>query len=498
MKFFVLILIFLHAEFVFAKIAQRDEVKIRKQKTVPALVLGRKKVKNNSASVVKKIDSQNSITIDNSEIAPKVDVEQYKKITRKKQDWKEHLKNLTKDISTLEAKIMESKDRDPKDEDAVENYTKQLYELKYYRSIVNTHLKNYGKAIAEAKEVVQFDESYLLLKPVMFFNKTISLDGVMKSVWSLLKTAEENSCNNASECLQDVGERYSTKWHEGSHDYTKYESAFFNNSSFADIKTVIGAAMGTSSCVGMCLIGVNTSFDVNRTEVLQTGVDTQSPPPPPPTTFCSSFETSVDKYSLYSLQITRMNVVLQSATSTAKVHAYLCRGFTNVMMLESGINANSSYIANAKNDIKSAIVVNETLPVIEQLDEIDDVIDIDALFGKYNSVITKDMTNEDKDLAQYAISQQGLNELKTSLEANSADIESMSGISEYLTDEQKTDIAAAYSKYSIADPYGDPQVQTASITAKSNRATAQQGLDFESNLQDFLDAIIDLQKNGDL
>ena len=108
------------------------------------------------------------------------------------------------------------------------------------------------------------------------------------------------------------------------------------------------------------------------------------------------------------------------------------------------------------------------------------------------------MTNHDKALAQYAMSQQGLNELKTSLEANASDVEYAMGVSEYLTDEQKTDIAAAYGRNSIADANGSPAVQTASITSKDNRATIQQGLDAEANLQDFLDSILDLQKNGDL
>jgi hypothetical protein len=266
--------------------------------------------------------------------------------------------------------------------------------------------------------------------------------------------------------------------------------------------------MGKSSCVGKCLIGQNIEIALSAssekyTNIGAVGVASDSNNggnsnnnTPVGTEMCSTY-TGSNQYSLYSSQIITMNDKILKSTSTEKVKAYLCRGFTNVMMLESGIGTNAGYIANAKNDIKSAIAVNSTLPFAQQVDEIDGIISIDALFQKYGEIATKGMTNEDRALAQYAISQQGLNELKTSLETNSAELEAISGLSEYLTDEQKTDIAAAYGSSSI-DVTQDEKTATAKFFDKSNRATAQQGLDSEANLQDFLDSILDLQKNGDL
>ncbi len=527
MKLFVLAAVILQASFacesfVYAKEVSAKEVsakesskneaslsKARRQKAIPTLVLSEKKAKTSYISA--KVTSPNAVeSLASVEENREVNVEQYKQLTRKKQDWKAQLKNLAKDISTLEDKIKATKD-----EDAIEHYTKQLYELKYYRSIANIHLKNYGKATVEAKEVVKFDESYLLLKPSMFFNKTITFNETMEAVWYMAKTVEETSCNNGAECLQEVGERYSAKWHEGSHDYTKYEAEFFNNPSFADIKTIIASEMGASACVGACLVGIDIDIATEQLpEVVMIGASTSSsnpepkpnpepepkpnPEPNPNPSFCSSFENKTDKYSLYASQISAMGGEVSKSVATAKVRAYLCRGFSNIMMIDSGINANASYISNARNDIKSAIAVNSTLSVVQQVDEIDDIIDIDALFGKYNAIITKGMTAEDMALAQHAISQEGLNELKTSLEGNMAEIEYASGVSEYLTDSQKADIAAAYGKNPISDPYGDPKVQTASITSKANRATIQNELDAQANLQDLLDAILDLQKNGNL
>jgi hypothetical protein len=465
---------------------------MRKRRETPTLVLSRKKNVNQGTNATKSMPTILSKS-DKSIEKVKINFDQYKNITRKKQNWKLQLKNLTKDINSLEEAIQNSQDETAKEVD-----TKQLYELKYYRSIVNSNLKNYGKAVLEAKEVVKFDESYLLRKPSMFFNKNLTLNDAINAQWSLLKTLEESSCMGGVECIEEVRSRYNMKWNEGEHDYSKYEVPFFNNSDFADIKTAIESFMGISSCVGKCLLGKNIEIVLRIAAEKSSSVITAQGASDDVIIKeeCSVYSGS-NQYSLYSSQIITMNDKILKSTSTEKVKAYLCRGFTNVMMLESGINTNASYITNAKNDIKSAIAVNSTLPIAQQVDEIDDIISIDALFQKYGEIANKGMTDDDKALAQYAMSQQGLNELKTSLETNSAELEAISGMSEYLTDEQKMDIAAAYGSNSI-DVTQDEKTATAKFFDKSNRATAQQGLDSEANLQDFLDSILDLQKNGDL
>ncbi len=482
MKFFLLAIIFLQSSFSISQaFAQEVDNSSKRKREVPMLILSNKKnakqgvsVKESVPTVSNKVDhavkSDEKITIH---------PDQYKDITRIKQDWKLQSKNLTNDINNLEKEIDDAKDATTK-----ELHTKRLHELKFYRSIVNSHLKNYGRAITEARAVVKFDESYLLTTPSAYFNKNLTFDDTMSAAWYLLRTAEAYSCKKASQCLADVANRYDGKWYEGVRDTNNDASLFFNNSSFADFKTVIQSFLGKSACVGRCLLGKNLdNYESTTGEVDET--------------VCTVYKDA-NKYSMYSVQIIMMNDKVLKYAATEKVKAYLCRGFTNVMMLESGINTNASYIANAKNDIKSAIALNTSLPVTQQIDEIDGIIDIDALFQKYGEIATKGMTNDDKALAQYAISEKGLSELKTSLEANSSDIEHAMGVSEYLTDKQKADIAVAYGKNTVVDPYGDPKVQTASIMSKDNRATIQQGLDAEANLQDLLDAIIDLQKNGDL
>ncbi len=491
MKLFFLSLIFIQSIFSFSQVFAKEVLPtkgIEKRRETPTLVLSKKK---NTKQVFNTTSTQ-TVWSKSTQSAEKVTInfDQYKNITRKKQDWKLQLKNLTNDVDSLEEAIQSSKD-----ETAKEAYAKQLYELKYYRSIVNANLKNYGKAVLEAREVVKFDESYLLRKPSMFFNKNVTLNDAISAQWSLLKILEEYSCKGGVECITEVMSRYNIKWYEGEHDYTKYESVFFNNSNFADIKTVVESFMGKSSCVGKCLIGQNIEIALSASSEKYTNISAVGAASD--IDVCNVY-TGSNQYSLYSSQIITMNSKILQSTSTEKVKAYLCRGFTNIMMLESGINTNAGYIANAKNDIKSAIAVNSTLPFAQQVDEIDDIINIDALFQKCGELSTKGMTNEDKALAQYSISQQGLNELKTSLNTHYTELEDVSEVSQYLTEAQKADIATAYGNNSIADPNGDEKVQTAKLTNKTTRATAQQGLDSETNLQDFLDAILDLQKNGDL
>ena len=483
MKFFLLALVFLQSLFLYSH-AFAQEVLPKKKRETPTLVLSNKKKAKNNAniksstqiSIVNKVDD-----VENSDKKTTINFEQYKQITRKKQDWKLQLKNLTNDIKNLESEVENSKSDEIK-----ELYTKQIYALKYYRSIVNSHLKNYGRAITEAREVVKFDESYLLSTPSAYFNKNLTFDDTMSAAWYLLKTAEEYSCKKEIECLADVANRYNVKWHNGIRDDKNDNSPFFNDTIFADFKTVIQSFLGKSSCVGRCLLGRN--LEATNSAKATGDVDE---------TVCTVYKDE-NKYSMYAVQIIMMNDKVLKYVSTEKVKAYLCRGFTNIMMIDSGINANANYIANAKNDIKSAIALNTSLPVTQQIDEIDGIIDIDTLFQKYGEIVTNGMTDDDKSLAQYAISEQGLSELKTSLETNYSDIEYAAGISTYFTDAQKAEIAVAYGKNSVADPYGDPKVQTASIISKDNRATVQNGLDAEANLQDLLDAILDLQKNGDL
>ena len=405
MKLFVIFLIFIQSIFSFSQVFAKEVLPtkgIEKRRETPTLVLSKKKNIKQSLNTT----STQTIWSKSTQSAEKVtiDFDQYKNITRKKQDWKLQLKNLTNDVDSLEEAIQNSKD-----ETAKENYAKQLYELKYYRSIVNSNLKNYGKSIAEAKEVVKFDESYLLRKLSMFFNKNLTLNDAISAQWSLLKILEEYSCKGGVECIAEVRSRYNVKWNEGEHDYSKYEVPFFNNSDFADIKTAIESFMGISSCVGKCLLGKNIEIALNASmekpntkNLTPIGVASDSNNggnsnnnTPVGTEMCSTY-TGSNQYSLYSSQIITMNDKILKSTSTEKVKAYLCRGFTNVMMLESGIGTNAGYIANAKNDIKSAIAVNSTLPFAQQVDEIDGIISIDALFQKYGEIATKGMTNEDR------------------------------------------------------------------------------------------------------
>jgi len=480
MKFFLtFFLVAVYSNFVFA--AEVVLPNIKKRITTPELVLSHKKT-SNSATSPKKNDIH---FVEKNEINEPIEInmDKYKSMTRKKQDWNVQLKSLTNDIKHLEEIIQDSKDETVKEID-----TKQLYELKYYRSIANTNLKNYGKAIVEAKEVVKFDESYSKRKHAMYFNKDFTFDDIMASIWNLFKTLEDYSCKGGVECKQEVAERYFPKWNEESNDYTHYDnSTFFNNSSFADAKTVMESYIGSNSCTGACLIGMNIEEQV----LLHKGAAPSSQSST--AQVCNTYELP-NKYTLYIAQIATMNTKILDSTTPllTKAHSYLCLGFTNIMLLDSGIASNENYIANAKMNIKGAIAANKMLTSSEQIDEIDDIINLDALFAKYNTIATKGMTDEDKALTQRAISEDGLRELKLSLETNNSDIEEYAQTSQYLSDDQKKEIASAYSTNSIADVNGDEKTQTAKFFNKSSRATEKQMNETEVSLQDLLDAIVAL------
>ena len=490
MKFFLtFFLVAVYSNFVFA--AEVVLPNIKKRITTPELVLSHKKTSNSATS-----PNKNDIHfVEKNEINEpiEINVDKYKSMTRKKQDWNVQLKSLTNDIKHLEEIIQDSKDETVKEID-----TKQLYELKYYRSIANTNLKNYGKAIVEAKEVVKFDESYSKQNPT-YSNKDITLDETMSSIWNLFKTLEDYSCKGGVECKQEIAERYSTKWNEESNDYTHYDnSTFFNNTAFTDVKTVVESYTGESSCTGSCLIKMNIEpISQQQSPNAPTPNAPNAPSggvsPPSTAQVCNTYELP-NKYTLYIAQIATMNTKILDSTTPllTKAHSYLCLGFTNIMLLDSGIASNENYIANAKMNIKGAIAANKMLTSSEQIDEIDDIINLDALFAKYNTIATKGMTDEDKALTQRAISEDGLRELKLSLETNNSDIEEYAQTSQYLSDDQKKEIASAYSTNSIADVNGDEKTQTAKFFNKSSRATEKQMNETEVSLQDLLDAIMAL------
>ena len=484
MKFFIIFFFILCFQSAFSE----DITPIKKKKKEFILVLKNSKASASGLNAKKNITTKIAEDKESDDENVKINLAKYDSIFKKKSDWNTKIRIISKDIEEVKQLM-----KDAKNEDLRDYYEKNLYELKFRRAIINLQLKNYGKAIIEGGEVVAFDESYLFRKPVLYFDKKSTFDDTMSSAWYLSNTLEKISCKDDIACKNEVSARYSASWYRASHDYENYNSEFFNNNFFADVKTVLESYMGLNRCVGTCLIGRNIDSTIKK----KTGAA------PETSRECDYFEDRTnlsEKYKLYLNQLNTMTYRIndRSSTQVSKTRSYLCRGFTNVMMLELGYGDNKNYIANAKSDIKNAISLNNTLSDDKKIDEVDDIISLDMLVKKYNEIATKGMNDEEKALAKYAISEQGLKELKDSLNGSISDVDEFAQISENLTDEQKADIASAYAKYSIADVNGDEKTQTGKFLDKSTRMTHAQMEQTDVTLQEMLDAIIDLQQNGDL
>jgi hypothetical protein len=333
-------------------------------------------------------------------------IQDFKKVTTEIQNWQETLDEINNTINDLKRIIAKTKNSAK-----LKEYDGLLTELRFYRGIVNLHLHNYGIALLDIQYVVKKDKSYLEKKPIIYFKQELTLDEVMKAVWKYLHKLDTYYCTlglNNSACNEAIYLCYTQSWGNECRA-TQMPTQPYNNPNLIDIEDVLNYYHLDLVCK-YCLFknketpytpsyGVVTSFDPNK----------------PTTQRCMIYNTN--KAMQYLGQLTKF----QNITSTSKleVEDYLCRGFTNVMLIGEGTTvSNQVYINNAKADIKIAIAKNNGLPAAEQLVEIDDDI-MTAIFNKYNQFVTKDMTQEQIALINDAVSKPKLDELKKQMEDNS-------------------------------------------------------------------------------
>lgn len=310
------------------------------------------------------------------------------------QNWDAMLQKINKDIDNIES-ILRTKE-------GLKNskyYNQNLTKLVFYRGVVNLHLENYGLAMIDMQYVIYQDRSYLTYKPLLYTMPDINLDQIMHAVWKFMYKLDEYFCNatiNSNSCHNEINKCYQTSWFQNSCEYNiKYATPQYNNSTFIDIDTLMNYYYTNTPCTS-CIFAMS----VPQLRIISGTTDQ-----------CQIYKT--DKQVQYLAQFKKF----QKITSSGKqeVEDYLCRGFTNVMLLgENTGTSNAIYIGNAKSDIKAAILKNSTLPDTEQIKEISDDI-VTAILEKYNQVVTKDMDAEQIALIQSAMTQSNLATLKDKL-----------------------------------------------------------------------------------
>lgn len=202
-----------------------------------------------------------------------------------------------------------------------------------------------------------------------------------------------------------------------------------------------------------------------------------------------------------------VNNIKQAGEGRLASKIYTCRGFSKVMLLEeeSGTEqeiqeANVAYIKGAKSDIKSAMHINE-METVETIDLIPDVM-LTNIFNKYNQIATKGLTKEQLALIGHSIKTSELVSLQSQIQENYDMMSEHANANRTLQEKEKADLSPYYDSNplnllnSIKDANGDETQQTQ--TLRDFRATKEQGKQTEQRLDEMLDTILQLQKDGDI
>ena len=210
--------------------------------------------------------------------------------------------------------------------------------------------------------------------------------------------------------------------------------------------------------------------------------------------FCNVYTSNIVQN--YKIQIQRMS---DSLTGNLAPQAYLCRGFSNVMLInENTETSDATYIANAKSDIKLAISENKTAVGEFKIDTIDDDI-LTAIFSKYEEIATKGMDAEQRQLIADSIEPQLL-ALQKQINENYSFVDEQAGTVGELKDKETADLdLSSYvdgyqlSKNplpllnSIKNPNGD--IKTETQTLRNFRVSEEEMDQSEAQLNDILSVI---------
>lgn len=412
------------------------------------------------------------------------------------QDWNETLKNINDDIDKIKNAL-----RTKEGQKNAKYYNTTIAKLILYRGIANLHLKNYGLAMVDMRYVINQDKSYLTYKPVLYMFHELNLDQIMNAVWKFMYKLDEHFCNISNDrniCYRGIAPCYKTSWYENSCGYNiKYATPPYNDTKFIDITNLISYYYLNTVCVSCIFI------DSPKVTMLAAAP------------VCEVYSTNVK--TGYLSQLDRLRKITSS--STQEVEDYLCRGFTNIMLMEENTSVpNATYIANAKTDLKTAISKNSALPEAEKIKEVADNL-VTAIFGKYNQIITKGMDAEQKALIQSAMTQPNLTNLKDRLTEQYSNINVIAetGIDHSVAGNQTSNTAIDVTgELGTVNTIGYTQNPAANVTninnimndkttdetakkqqlLKTTRATAAQAVQTEKNLDTLLQMINELQSTG--
>lgn len=201
---------------------------------------------------------------------------------------------------------------------------------------------------------------------------------------------------------------------------------------------------------------------------------------------------------MYEAQIKKMTAIHDESNLNITPKKYLCRAFSNVMLINEGASlSDTTYIQNAKSDIKKAIEKNDTVATQYKIDLIEDKM-LTEIFRKYNEVITKDMNNDDMLAISSAIDENSLRDLQV---VSNEKYDFLDEIAETntITDKTNSDFSPYYTQdintmlkdFAAINPNGNINEETAKL--RSLRIT-KEGRDYgESRIDDMLDAILMLE-----
>jgi hypothetical protein len=211
--------------------------------------------------------------------------------------------------------------------------------------------------------------------------------------------------------------------------------------------------------------------------------------------FCNVYTSNIT--TNYKTQIQKMS---SSLTGNLAPQAYLCRGFSNVMLINENTGiSDATYIANAKSDIKLAISKNKTAVGEFKIDTIDDDM-LTAIFSKYGEIATKGMDAEQRQLIADSIKEPQLLALQKQINENYSFVDEQAGTVGELKDKETVnlDLSSYVDGYqlsknplpllnSIKNPNGD--IKTETQTLRNFRVSEEEMNKSEAQLDDVLNVI---------
>lgn len=219
--------------------------------------------------------------------------------------------------------------------------------------------------------------------------------------------------------------------------------------------------------------------------------------------FCKIYDKNLyDVVLMYKSQIEKMTSISDQTSPQMAPQKYLCRAFSNVMLIDEGTSIhNETYIQNAKKDVKTAIEKNKHVGVPFRIKEIDDKM-LSEIFRKYGEVITKGMSDEDRQIVSDAINERNLHMLKNQVNENYGQIDSIAGTEGSLKQKENADLSPYYTpeindilkKINDINPNGDTQTETEAL--RSMRVTEDGMNTGEARIDDMLDAILLIDEGG--